>query len=156
MDASDVRDLLADPGQGGAYFVDARDGDALAAAARALGFAVRRIDFAGCRDKAGALERIARALQFPAWFGANFDALADSLGDLAWLPAPGYLLLLERSDAWREADDDNFALLLDVLNEAAVDWGDHGTPFWALLPLPPEHLRTLERAHNAGPSLHLG
>ena len=155
MNASDVRDVLGDPGQGGAYFVDARDSASITAAAAALGFAVRRIDLAGCLGKADALARIARALHFPSWFGGNFDALADSLGDLSWLPAPGYLLLLEHSDEWREADDDNFAALLDILNEAAVRWGDHGTAFWALLPLPPRHLLTLERAKNAGPSLRL-
>ena len=90
-----------------------------------------------------ALDRIAGALQFPEWFGANFDALADSLGDLSWLPADGYVLLLEHTDDWRRADDDNFATLLDILNEAAVRWGDCGVPFWALLPLPEEQLSKL-------------
>lgn len=155
MKAADVSDVLGDPSQGGAYFVDAHDIDAMADAARALGFAVCRVDLAGCRDKTGVLARIAAALRFPDWFGVNFDALADSLFDLSWLPAHGYLLLLENSDDWREADDESFATLLDVLNEAAVRWGDAGTPFWALLPLPQEHLLTLERAINAGPALRL-
>jgi RNAse (barnase) inhibitor barstar len=143
MTAMDVREVLADPGQGGAYFVDARETEALAEAARALDFSVVRIELADCRDKATALDRIAGALQFPEWFGANFDALADSLGDLSWLPADGYVLLLEHADDWRRADDDNFATLLDILNEAAVRWGDCGVPFWALLPLPEEQLSKL-------------
>lgn len=143
MNALDVRQVLADPAQGGAYFVDARETDTLAEAARALDFAVNRIELAGCSDKTTALGRIAQALQFPEWFGGNFDALADSLGDLSWLPADGYLLLLEHADEWRQADDENFATLLDILNEAAVTWGDHGTPFWALLPLPEKDLSKL-------------
>ena len=46
-------------------------------------------------DKAALLREIAAALEFPGGFGANWDALADSLGDLSWLSAPGYLLLLD-------------------------------------------------------------
>jgi hypothetical protein len=139
MTAVDVRKVLTDPSQGGAYFVDAQDAQDLADAAGGLQFAVARIELGGCRDKATALAAIARGLRFPDWFGANFDALADSLGDMSWLPARGYLLLLEHADAWREADDDNFAMLLDVLNEAAASWGDQGTPFWAVFPLQAEH-----------------
>lgn len=143
MMAIDVREVLADPTQGGAYFVDAREGESLADAARALGYAVVRIDLAHRADKTAVLQRFAQALRFPAWFGGNFDALADSLGDLSWLRADGYVLLVEHSDAWRQADDDNFAALLDILNEAAVTWGDQGVPFWTLMLLPQEQLDKL-------------
>ena len=143
MMAIDVREVLADPTQGGAYFVDARESGSLAEAAQALDFAVVRIDLAHRADKAGVLQRIAQAMRFPAWFGGNFDALADSLGDLSWLRADGYVLLIEHSDAWRLADDDNFATLLDILNEAAVVWGDRGVPFWALMLLPQDELEKL-------------
>lgn len=141
--ALDVREVLADPAQGGAYFVDARENESLADAARALDFRVANVDLAGCADKDAVLRRFAQALQFPEWFGGNFDALADSLGDLSWLRADGYLLLIEHTDAWRLADDDNFATLLDILNEAAVVWGDQGVPFWSLMMLPQEQLDKL-------------
>ena len=143
MMAVDVREVLADAGQGGAYFVDANDADSLAEAAALLDFAVLRIDLAGCTSKDRVLERFAQALRFPDWFGGNFDALADSLGDLSWLSAEGYLLLIEHADAWRRADDDNFATLLDILNEAAASWGDQGVPFWALMLLPQQELEKL-------------
>ena len=51
-----------------------------------------RIDLAGCTDKAELLARIARTLRFPDWFGHNWDALADCLCDLSWLPADAYRL----------------------------------------------------------------
>jgi len=141
--ALDVREVLADPAQGGAYFVDARENESLADAARALDFRVVHVDLAGCADKDEVLRRFAQALHFPEWFGGNFDALADSLGDLSWDRADGYLLLIEHTDAWRLADDDNFATLLDILNEAAVVWGDQGVPFWSLMLLPQEQLDKL-------------
>lgn len=143
MMAVDVREVLADPAQGGAYFVDARESAALAEAARALGFEVAHVDLSACLDKESALRRFALAMKFPSWFGGNFDALADCLGDLSWLPADGYLLLIEHSDGWRLADDENFAALLDILNEAAVIWGDRGVPFWALMPLAQAQLEKL-------------
>jgi hypothetical protein len=143
MMAVDVREVLADASQAGAYFVDADAGDSLAEAARLLDFAVLRVDLAGATTKDRVLDRFATALRFPDWFGRNFDALADSLGDLSWLPADGYLLLIEHCDGWRQADDENFATLLDILNEAAASWGDQGVPFWALMPLPGEQLGKL-------------
>lgn len=143
MMAVDVREVLADSAQGGAYFVDARESGALAEAARALDFCVRRIDLTDCRDKESVLGRFAQALRFPDWFGGNFDALADSLADLSWMRADGYLLLIENSDEWRQADDENFATFLDIINEAAATWGDQDVPFWALMPLQRAQLEKL-------------
>ncbi len=132
----ELRALLADASQCGAYVVDARDGDALAAAAQALDFAVVRIDFAGCSDKADALARIARALDFPEWFGGNWDALADCLSDLSWRRADGYVLLLEHIATWRAQAPGEFDTAVDIFNEAAAGWSKMRRPFWALMPLP--------------------
>ena len=46
-----------------------------------------RVDLEHCTDKATLLARFAAALQFPDWFGHNWDALADCITDLSWLPA---------------------------------------------------------------------
>ena len=136
MSATDPRELLADPAQAGAYFIDARDSQALADAATELGFALARVDFAGCRDKDDALARIAAGLRFPAWFGGNWDALDDSVNDLSWWPAPGYLLLIEHAGDWQAAHADDAATLVEILGDAAQDWAKTRVPFWALLPLP--------------------
>lgn len=143
MNAVELRALLAEPGQAGAYFVDAGDSDALVEAAETLDYEVLRIDLSGCRDKAGVLDLIAEALQFPDWVGDNWDALADALNDLSWLPANGYLLLLEHADAWREHAGADFDVLLDILDHAATPWAEQGTAFWSLLPLPAEQLAAL-------------
>jgi hypothetical protein len=60
----------------------------VATISRAAGRTHHSRDVAGCSDKAGLLARTADALEFPAWFGHNWDALADCLTDLAWRPAP--------------------------------------------------------------------
>ena len=145
MTATELVALLADAAQNGAYFVDARDRAALVEAATVLGFAIAQIDCRGVRDRDTALDRIAQALRFPPWFGGNWDALHDCLGDLSWLPGDGYLLLFDHGADWREAEPDAFATLLDVLDDAAQDWSAIGTPFWALLPLPGDRLADFER-----------
>ena len=39
------------------------------------------LDLDGVTDKAGLMDRSARALRLPDWFGRNWDALVDSLSD---------------------------------------------------------------------------
>ncbi|MFC3716251.1 barstar family protein [Luteimonas soli] len=135
MSAFELRALLADASQNGTYFIDVRDREGLDEIARESGFAVAAIDLAGCRDKDEVLDRFAAALRFPDWFGRNWDALADCLGDLSWWPAEGYLLLLDRVDAWRAAEAGQFTTLLEILDAAAATWSAQRVPFWTLVPL---------------------
>ncbi len=136
MNAIDLRALLVDAAQSGAYFVDLHDRSTIVETGTALGFAVVSINLRDCRGKADALQRFAQELRFPDWFGGNWDALADSLGDLSWLPAAGYLLLLDHAQEWRETAPEEFDTLLDILDEAAAHWAARSVAFWALLPLP--------------------
>ena len=141
--AVELRALLADPSQSGAYYIDLRDSAAIVEAANLLGFALVAIDFKGCADKADALERFAQALQFPEWFGGNWDALADCLADLSWCPAAGYVLLLEHVDDWREHAREDCATAIELLNEVAAGWARARTCFWGLMPLPAAALAAL-------------
>lgn len=144
MSFDEFTGLLADPAQAGVYFVDARDITALIQAATTLDYARLCVDLAGCPDKAGLMERFATAGRFPDWFGGNWDALADTLADLSWWPAPGYVLLIEHGGDWRDSHADDFAVLLDILDDTARRWAGAGIGFWALLPLPAEQLARLE------------
>lgn len=140
----ELRALLADATQCGAYFVDARDREAMTAAAASLDFALVAIELDGCRDKDDALARFASALRFPDWFGGNWDAMADCIGDLSWWPADGYVLMLDHVAGWRDAASDDFDTTVGILNQAAGMWAGRGTPFWALMPLPAEVLATIK------------
>lgn len=87
------------------------------------------VDLAGCDSKPELLQRMAIALQFPAWFGHNWDALADCLCDLSWLPARRYTLELVHSQDLRHADPDTLHILVEILAEAAAFWDAQGTGF---------------------------
>jgi hypothetical protein len=140
MNDTDLRNVLADPAQSGAYFVAEGDAEAMAEAGEALDYHVYRIDLTGCPDKVELMERLAAAMRLPTWFGGTWDALADVLGDLSWQPAVGYLLLFEQAADLREASPDDFDTLLEILNEAAFRWAEDDRPFWAILPMPAEAL----------------
>lgn len=140
MSTLELGSLLSDPTQSGAYFVDIRDREALEEAALGLDFAVAVIDCAGRSDKDEILDRFAQALRFPDWFGANWDALEDCLGDLSWWPAKGYVLVLDHIAAWRGAEPEAFAILLEILNDAAAGWAEADVPFWAVIPMSAESL----------------
>ncbi|MER5946217.1 barstar family protein [Streptomyces sp. NPDC001904] len=64
---------------------------------------VRVLDLDGAVDKAALMDRCAAALDLPRWFGRNWDALADALGDPGQLPEEaaerGLLLVVT---GWRE------------------------------------------------------
>lgn len=85
---------------------------------------VRVLDGAKMKTIDGLLNEFALRLQFPAYFGHNFNALKDSLTDLAWLPGDCYVLLFTDgvSVLSGEAEDD-FAALIRVLRVTADEWG---------------------------------
>lgn len=128
---------FADIRQNGAYLVGASDLDTLDAAAHAEGHLVRRISLAGCKGKDDLLRRIAATLAFPKIFGANWDALADCLGDLEWLPETGgYAWVFDHAGDLRDASEQDFDSLCDILDDACKRWQEHGTPCFAFLALP--------------------
>lgn len=130
----ELENLLTDPEQAGVVLVEPAAGEAIAQTANALDFVVRRVDLRQCVDKDTALEAVARALELPEWFGANWDALADSINDLSWLPGERYLLLLEHAERWRRRDSPGFETLLDICRNATEFWAEIGVPFWTVLP----------------------
>ena len=144
MTASGFDFTVCGPSDVGAYLVDSDDLPMLAAAAQTAGRGVRRIDLHGCRDKTTLLRRIAVALDFPEGFGRNWDALSDSLRDLSWLPATGHALLFEHADDFRDADEDDFDTLLDLIDEAADAWAERGMPLWAFFALPDDALDEMD------------
>jgi hypothetical protein len=76
---------------------------ALEEAAESLEYPMHRVDLARVTTKEAFLEAVGKALGFPDWYGHNWDALADCLTDLSWMAADGYVIVLERADAFASA-----------------------------------------------------
>lgn len=122
--------LLRQPLRAGLYRLTRPIADVLGPAARHAGLPVIDCDLASCTDKADFLDRVAAALHFPAWFGRNWDALADCLGDMGWLPAEGYVIVLANADRFRAAAEADFDTALEIFGEALLDWAKDGVPMW--------------------------
>jgi hypothetical protein len=76
------------------------------------------------------------SLELPATVGDNWDALADCLRDLRWMPAWGYVLLFDHADDLRRAAEADFNILLGILDDAATFASDNDMPWFAFLALP--------------------
>ena len=98
----------------------------LRASATEGGFAVFEADIANASGKGEVLAELARAIAAPDWFGHNWDALADALGDLSWYPASGYVLLLR-------GDPSGEAVLDDILDATISFWKLQDKAFWVFI-----------------------
>jgi RNAse (barnase) inhibitor barstar len=128
---------LKDASRSGVY----RTGDATAlfVVAREGGLPLVRIALRRSEDKEEILENISKTLGFPEWFGANWDALEDCLGDLSWRPPGGHVLVFEEA-ALCEA----LGILVDVLGSVAEQWAARGVPFFAVFVDPQQMLPLAE------------
>ncbi|MGW2487405.1 barstar family protein [Streptomyces sp. NPDC001606] len=81
------------------------------------------LDLDGVTDKAGLMDRAARALALPDWFGRNWDALADSLGDHTVWPEDaverGLLIVVRNWRPYAEARPEEWRIAQEVFTEAA-------------------------------------
>lgn len=86
------------------------------------GFALRVIQGKKCGTPNGVFNEFARALEFPDYFGHNWDALEECLADLEWLPAKGYVLLISDAQCVIPDEEEEYETLLEVLNDAGEAW----------------------------------
>lgn len=91
------------------------------------------LDGHAVHNKTTFLQTIAGAMAFPSYFGQNWDALFDSICDLSWAPASGYVLLYDHVILFAQAHPDEWATARDILSDAAASWQANGVPFYVLL-----------------------
>jgi hypothetical protein len=72
-------------------------------------------------------------LRFPSYFGHNWDAFEESLNDMSWAPAPGYLVLFDGAGAFARTQPDEFGVALDIFRESVRRWQQQGTPLIVVL-----------------------
>ena len=133
MSIAHYESLFADAAAAGVHHLPHGPRDKLLAGAGAAGCLVLHVDLAAARNKEDMLDAVARGLRFPQWFGHNWDALTDSLLDMGWLPAVGYVVILDHCDGIHGRAEADFVALMQVFQEAADTWREDGVPFWCLV-----------------------
>jgi hypothetical protein len=65
----------------------------------------------------------AAALQFPYYFGENWDAYNDCIRDLAWITADAYVIMFDDGDLLLDQEDLRmFEILIRLHTRATTDW----------------------------------
>ncbi|BBC38035.1 uncharacterized protein SGFS_093290 [Streptomyces graminofaciens] len=94
------------------------------------------LDLGGVTDKPAFMDRCARALALPDYFGRNWDALADCLTDLSWAPpARGRLVVVTDWQEFAGATPNDWSIAQEVFTEAADHWSGTGTELRIVLAL---------------------
>lgn len=101
------------------------------------------VDCSRCENSRQILTVLGQSLAFPAWYGANFDALFDCLSDPDGQPTPGPMrVALTGLRPFRTAAPDQFAVLVGVLGDACLARHDAGASLVVLVDLPTPGLPT--------------
>ncbi len=80
------------------------------------GHRLLRVDLAGASDKTALMDALARDLELPEYFGKNFDALEECLGEL---PEQSIVVLLNGTELWK-TDPKSAQTLNDIFTDAAI------------------------------------
>lgn len=121
-------------GRSGVYLLAGRQGPtAVERLCRLKKVRLFRVDGRNVLTKRRFLAVAARALDFPGWFGVNWDAFEDCVTDLEWVPAPAYVVLLENVERFAQRAPRDFDTVLRILETAAEFWSEEGIPFHVLL-----------------------
>lgn len=128
---------------------------------RERGLTVRRLRGRKMRTARGLFDEAAAALQFPDYFGENFDALAECLGDLPeWIdPGKGYVVLVTDADEFLRRDRSSRAAFEEVVGSvqrslsrpiASGEWWDWpAVPFHVVLACRTDREKSLPSAWSA-------
>jgi RNAse (barnase) inhibitor barstar len=101
--------------------------------AERLGFCFVHLSGLQVVDKSSLLEVLAERLMFPSYFGHNWDALLDSLRDLEWIPAQGYIVLYENPSLLYQTTYEDLVTFLEIVISASEFWSDRQVPFHLFL-----------------------
>lgn len=87
-----------------------------------------------CKTLNGLYDEFSAVLQFPYYFGENWDAFNDCLNDLDWIAADAFVLCISNAENITHLGKSDFVYLLELLSTSAKEWesgrecGAHSTP----------------------------
>ena len=105
------------------------------------------VNGASCQTKSSLFDEFSNRLDFPAYFGRNWDAFEECIRDLEWLPAQGYLVVVMNADKLLGQDRQDRDTFIEIMRAAGADWANprdqnrSGVPFHVLLLLPSDRVK---------------
>ncbi len=118
----------------GIYLVDSDlEPVELKAVATRHNFHFFHIDGHKASSKEQFLQEAGRAMQFPDYYGMNWDAFDECVRDLSWLPAHGYIIFFDHFDHLAGRDPAAWDTARYILHLAIEEWRAESIPFYVLL-----------------------
>jgi hypothetical protein len=77
-----------------------------------------------CSTARDLFNEVGAALQFPYYFGENWDAFNDCITDLEWISGNGYLLFIPDAEKVLPSMDRDFQIFIDLLQIAGKEWAE--------------------------------
>ncbi|MEZ5671432.1 MAG: barstar family protein [Thiotrichaceae bacterium] len=96
--------------------------------ARQQDIAIFYLDGTQIKNKNDFFKEIATVMQFPEYFGENWDALQDCLTDLSWCAAKEYWLIYDNARNFAHATPDDWQTLCGILQDTVIYWQNTATP----------------------------
>ncbi len=144
MNEIPLEELLAQAENAGVFFVTNSDLEAIELASQHNDAFYGLIDLQHCHSRMVLLQAVAHAMNFPPSFGNNWDALADYLSDLNWLASEAFVLCFANADHYRDAHEEDFNTLIEILEETSTTWSAQNSPFWVFLSLPDAEFENIQ------------
>ena len=85
------------------------------------------------KDKASFLRVAGTAMDFPSYSAQNWDAFEESIRDLSWTPAQGYVLVYDGMWHLPWHDKETWQTVRTILMDTVAFWRTTTTPFYVLL-----------------------
>jgi hypothetical protein len=90
------------------------------------------IDGSIITSKSTFLQQFAQVMQFPDYFGHNWDAFWDCLTDLEWIPSDRYVILYDQPEGFSQHEPQEWETALDILRSAVESWCEIDRPLYIL------------------------
>ena len=91
------------------------------------GGAVKVIRGWKCSNYEALHNEVAAALQFPNYYGENWNAMDECITDLDWMPADWYLIYVSTIEDVLPGDEGSFSIFLRILLDAGRAWANPET-----------------------------
>lgn len=130
----------------GVYHLSPARYDAFETAAQRSELRFLKVDIVGPSSAPDVLRQLGSALDFPTWYGANFDALYDCLADPDWQPAKGHILLINGLTRLRRLAPEDFATLIEVFQAIVEARRALNAPFTIIIDAPARGIPSLPEA----------
>jgi hypothetical protein len=129
-----IRRILSGARAPGVYRLSSRaSADSLRRQLAKAGWRLFCLDGREIKDKASFLRAASAEMDFPGYASRNWDAFEELVNDLSWVPAQGYVVLLDHAADFELGQPRVWSTVTDILGDAVTTWAESESPMYVLI-----------------------